>query len=60
MDNTFAKFGNLGLSSFDFIVRTDWHIDWQVRITEADDHYTDPTAVAVSTVIVIKTSYLSK
>ena len=34
-----AKFGHLGLSRFDFIVRTDTQTT--VRITEADDHYTD-------------------
>jgi len=40
-----AKFGDFGLSHFDFIVRTDRDTD---KITDPDDRYTDATTVGVS------------
>ena len=50
MDYPCAKFGDFGLSRFDFFnVRTDRQTDRQIhRITEADDRYTDATTVGVS------------
>ena len=38
MHYLYTKFGDFGLSHFDFIVRTDTHTD---RITDANDLYTD-------------------
>jgi len=45
MDYPCAKFGDLGLSRFGFIVRRDRQTD---RITEANGRYTDETTVGVS------------